>query len=389
MIRAENRRRLTGIAARFRQRVGRPLDPQIPLYPVDPRPPPMAVDTGFDEGVEQNNPSGDAAEIDENVVFFDAFAALPADDDDVAADDDDAMSNASLSPSADANDMESTPTPPGLSAVGIGAPSASVASLGPSAGRGNSPGNADVSGAGPDDVDGAAASPVGDGASGVRPLGLPAEGAVRPLASHGGPIGSAVGDATSAAVPGDDDVPGMGPDVVDAAEAAPVCDGASGDRTLGLPAEGAVRPLAYHGGPSGLAVGDAPSAAVPGDDDVTGMGPDVVVAAITAPVCVGASGDRPVGFSTEGRIRPPALPVGPIGSVDGGDAPLPVALNISPAADGHRPTEESVGTANVGLLGANGAPTRQSTGLYPLFNGRHAGRGRRIAAVGGGGQLNG
>ena len=97
----------------------------------------MAVDTGFDEGVEQNNPSGDAAEIDENVAFFDAFAALPADDDDVAADDDDAMSTASLSPSADANDMESTPTPPGLSAVGIGAPSASVASLGPSAGRGN------------------------------------------------------------------------------------------------------------------------------------------------------------------------------------------------------------------------------------------------------------
>ena len=287
----------------------------------------MAVDTGFDEGVEQNNPSGDAAEIDENVAFFDAFAALPADDDDVAADDDDAMSTASLSPSADANDMESTPTPPGLSAVGIGAPSASVASLGPSAGRGNSSGNADVSGAGPDDVDGAAAGPVGDGASGVRPLGLPAEGAVRPLASHGGPIGSAVGDA--------------------------------------------------------------PSAAVPGDDDVTGMGPDVVVAAEAAPVCVGASGDRPVGFSAEGRIRPPASPVGPIGSVDGGDAPLPVALNISPAADGHRPTEESVGTANVGLLGANGAPTRQSTGLYPLFNGRHAGRGRRIATVGGGGQLNG
>ena len=130
----------------------------------------MAVDTGFDEGVDQINPSGDATEIDEHAVVFDAFAALPADDDDVAADDDDVMSNASLGPSADATDVESTSTPPGLSAVGIGAPLASVASLGPSAGRGNSPGNADVSGAGPDDVDGAAASPFGDGASRRRYL---------------------------------------------------------------------------------------------------------------------------------------------------------------------------------------------------------------------------
>jgi len=263
----------------------------------------MAVDTGFDEGVEQNNPSGDAAEIDKNVAFFDAFAALPADDDDVAADDDDAMLTASLSPSADANDMESTPNPPGLSEVGIGAPSASVASLSPSAGRGNSPGNADVSGAGPDDIDGAAAGPVGDGASGVRPLGLPSEGAVRSLASHGRPIRSAFGDATSAAVPGDDNVPGMGPDVVVAAEAAPVCDGTSGDRTLGLPAEGAVRSLASHGGPIGLAVEDAPSAAVPGDDDVPGMGPDVVDAADAAPVCDGASGDRPLGLPAERAVR--------------------------------------------------------------------------------------
>jgi len=184
------------------------------------------------------------------------------------------------------------------------------------------PGDDNVPGMGPDVVVAAEAAPVCGGASGDRPLGLPAEGAVRPLASHGGPIGLAVGDATSAAVPEDDDVPGMGPDVVNATEAAPVCDGASGVRPLGLPAEGAVRPLASHGRPIGSAVGDAPSAAVPGDDDVTGMGPDVVVAANAAPVCVGASGDRPVGFSAEGRIRPPASPVGPIGSVDGGQGPF-------------------------------------------------------------------
>ncbi|KAL3812075.1 hypothetical protein ACHAXA_002879 [Cyclostephanos tholiformis] len=556
VICAENRHRSTGIGARFQLRVGRPLDPQIPLYPVDPRPLPMAVDTGFDEGVDQINPSGDATEIDEHAVVFDAFAALPADDDDVAADDDDVMSNASLGPSADATDVESTSTLPGLSAVGIGAPLASVASLGPSAGRGNSPGNADVSGAGPDDVHGAAAHPADDSASGDRPLGLSAEraarpltshswpidsavgdaplaavsgdndvpgmgpdvvvvadaapvcngtsgdrplglsaegtvlqrastgsmisstpgerrrlgggwpiglavrdatsaavpgdddvpgmgpdvvvvadaapvrvgasgdhplglsakraarplashgepigsvvgdatsaavpgdddvpgtgpdivivanaasvcdgtsgdrplglsaaGAVCPLASHGGPIGSAVRDATSAAVPGDDNVMGMGPDIVVAADTAPVCDGTSGHRPLGLPAEGAVRPLASRSGPIGSAVGDPTPAAMPGDDDVTGMSRDVVVAAAAAPVCIGASGDCPVGFSAEGRIRPPASAVGPIGSVDGADAPSPVALDISPAADRHRPTEGAVGTANMGMRGEGG-----------------------------------
>jgi len=100
----------------------------------------MALDNGSDEGVVQNNPSEDTAGNDDDVVFFDAFAELPAVDDDVAADDDDAIPTASLGPSADAGDMDSTPTPPGLSAGGIGAPLASVASLGPSAGRGNLPG---------------------------------------------------------------------------------------------------------------------------------------------------------------------------------------------------------------------------------------------------------
>ena len=45
----------------------------------------MALDNRFDARVEQNNPSGDTVENNNNVVFFGAFAALPAVDNDVAA----------------------------------------------------------------------------------------------------------------------------------------------------------------------------------------------------------------------------------------------------------------------------------------------------------------
>ena len=116
---------MTGIGARFGLRVGRLLDPPIPLYPVDPRPLPMALDNEFGAGVEQNNPSEDTAENNNDVAFLDAFAVLPAVDDHVEADDNDAMLNASLGPLADANNMDLTPTLPGLLADGIGAPPAS------------------------------------------------------------------------------------------------------------------------------------------------------------------------------------------------------------------------------------------------------------------------
>ena len=125
----------------------------------------MALDNEFGAGVEQNNPSGDTVENNNDVVLFNAFAVLPAVDDHIEADDDDAMLNASLGPSADANNMDSTPTPPGLLADGIGAPLASEASLGLLAGRSNSLGNADISGVGPGNVDGNVAD-VGDNASG-------------------------------------------------------------------------------------------------------------------------------------------------------------------------------------------------------------------------------
>lgn len=188
--------------------------------------------------------------------------------------------------------------------------------------RGNSPGNAKVSGACPDDVDGDVMDPVGGGGSGDRPLGLLTEGDVRPLASHGRPIGSVVRDAPSVAVPGADDVLGIGPDVIVATDAV----------------KGAIR-----------------------------LGLDNVVGVNAASVHDGASGDCTPGFLAEGGNRPPASPGGPNCLADGSDAPLTIVLDVSPEADGHRPTEENVGAANAGSLGTNATLTRQSTSLYPLF----------------------
>ena len=79
MIRNENYRRQSGIGARFRRRVGRLLDPPIPLYPVPP--PPDEDDDDIDAGAEINNPTGGATMDDDEVVFFNALAALPAVDD--------------------------------------------------------------------------------------------------------------------------------------------------------------------------------------------------------------------------------------------------------------------------------------------------------------------
>ena len=142
----------------------------------------MAPNNEFGAGVEQNNPSGDTAENDNDVDFFNAFVVLPAVNDHVEADDNDAMLYASLSPSADTNNMDLMPTPPGLLADGIGTPLASEASLDLSAGRSNSLGNADVLGVGPDDVNGKFTD-VSDKASGDRTLGLSTRGDVLSLAT--------------------------------------------------------------------------------------------------------------------------------------------------------------------------------------------------------------
>ena len=219
----------------------------------------MALNNEFGAGVEQKNPSGDTAKNDDNVVFFNAFAALLAVNDHVEADNDDSMLYASLGPSADANNMDSTPTPPGLLADGIGAPPASEASLGLSAGRSNSLGNANVSGVGPDDVNGDVAD-VGNNVAGDRTLGLLTEGGVSPPASPKGTIDLANGGAPSVldaslGLPagqsnllGDVGVFGMGPDDVDGDIAGLVGDGASGDSTLGLLTKGDVGLPAPPGG---------------------------------------------------------------------------------------------------------------------------------------------
>ena len=132
---------------------------------------------------------------DDDVVFFDALAALPAVNDPAAASNTDATSDASLGPSANVDDVEPASNLTGLSAGGSDAPSASDAPLGLPAGRSNTPGNDDVSGVGPDEVDGNVAGLVGNGVSGDRPLGLLTGGNVGPQASPGGPYGSVDGIA--------------------------------------------------------------------------------------------------------------------------------------------------------------------------------------------------
>ncbi len=128
MILAKNCRRMTGIGARFRQRVGQPLEPPIPLYPVVP-PLPDEDDNELDMEVEQNNPPGSMAEIDDTAVFFDALAALLDIDDSIVAGSNDATLTASLGPSIAVVDVEPAATPTGVSAGGNGAPPAFDASL--------------------------------------------------------------------------------------------------------------------------------------------------------------------------------------------------------------------------------------------------------------------
>jgi hypothetical protein len=94
-IQVKNARQMTSITACFWQRVGWLLDPLIPLYNV-PTPPTADNDEMGLTGVEQNNPSGYAAESDnDRVVFFKALTALPALEDSFKDnDDDDTLSTA-------------------------------------------------------------------------------------------------------------------------------------------------------------------------------------------------------------------------------------------------------------------------------------------------------
>ena len=99
-----------------------PPHPPILMSGIPPLP--DEDDDDINAGAEINNPTGGTAMDDDDVIFFD-----------VAASNTDATLDASLGPSADADDVEPASHPAGLSAAGPGAPSASDASLGLPAGR--------------------------------------------------------------------------------------------------------------------------------------------------------------------------------------------------------------------------------------------------------------
>jgi hypothetical protein len=197
----------------------------------------------MDMGVEQNNPSRGTVIDGDDVVFFNALAALPVVDDPVATTNTDATSDASLGPPANGDDMEPASDPTGLLADGTGAPLAPDASLGLPADRSNMPGNVDVSEICPDNVDSIIANHVGDGASGNCTPGLSTGWGTGPLASSGGSIGSDGGYAPLAAdaslgllagrstSQGDGDVTGIGPNDVTGDVVNPD-DGALGDYTM-------------------------------------------------------------------------------------------------------------------------------------------------------------
>ena len=86
--------------------------------------------------------------------------------------------------------------------------------------------------------------------------------------------------------------------------------------------------------------------------------------------CDGISGDRTLCPSAGGSAVPHASPGRTDGSADGCDAPLTVAMDVGPVADGHGTTGDDVGGANASSPNANVTPARQLTRLYPLFNGK-------------------
>jgi hypothetical protein len=141
--------------------------------------------------VEQNNPPGNVAETDNNtVVFYDALTGLPVLKDFVETNNDDATYSVYPGPSADAGDVDTVSTLPGLPAFGVDIPSASAAFLGLPAGRSNLSRNDNVSGVGPDGVDGNVGGPADDCALGDGTIGLAVDSGIHLPASPGNPNGS-------------------------------------------------------------------------------------------------------------------------------------------------------------------------------------------------------
>ena len=74
-----------------------------------------------------------------------------------------------------------------------------------------------------------------------------------------------------------------------------------------------------------------------------------------------------------------ASPDGTNDSADRNDAPSTIAVDVGQAADGHGSTEVDVGGANAS---SSAARHPSAARLYPLFNGRTAGSGRRNGSTG-------
>jgi hypothetical protein len=163
VIREENYRRTSGIAARFRQRVGRALDPPLPLFGVDDAQP---DDNDEDEleGSEKNNPPGHAVlPVDDQVNVSIAWTMLlPFVKSDEDNNDDDASPTA-LGLAADGSDatMASTTALDRL-VDGSDAPPASPTALGLPADGSNLPEEGDAMDAG---SIGNKVGPAGDGAT--------------------------------------------------------------------------------------------------------------------------------------------------------------------------------------------------------------------------------
>jgi hypothetical protein len=130
VIRSENHRRTSGIGARFRRRVGRELEPTLPLQELGDA---LSDDDDEDElaGIENNNPPGHAElpvddQVDDSTARTMLLPLVETDKDD---NDDDASSTA-LGLAADGSDATTASTTAlDHSVDGSDAPPASMAAL--------------------------------------------------------------------------------------------------------------------------------------------------------------------------------------------------------------------------------------------------------------------
>jgi hypothetical protein len=382
VIQIMNAHRTTSIADCFWQRVGRPLNPLIPLYNV---PPPRDVDNDETDlmVVKINNPPGDAKECDDDwVVLFDVLTALPALD----------------KPLEDDNDDDALPTALGLSTNGSNAVALTTVSL--AADRiGAPPALAEddnAAGAGPGSVD---RIPVGDCDTGNDgALGPPAKGSAVPPALTAAPAIS-TRRAAPLALPNTlrspanangfagGHVPSKGAGA-SAEDDNAMCAGSGGvngipvgncttgdDGALGPPANGSTVPPALVAAPvittrsvAPLALPDAlgsPASAnsLAGEHKAMDKGSGGNTCAAVVDGAEGVSLPSPM---ATGGADPSASHTALDGSDDEGDAPPEFSANVGlPAKE-----SGSMGSGNAMDAGSSSIgddPTQQSSALYSLF----------------------